>query len=163
VVTPTRAAAVVAVALVAYLAWGWLVPSDEDRVRAAVSALAETLSSDPADPLGQVTSLARLRTQLAADVVVTAAGTQLRGRDAVTGLWQRVRASGDAARVRLFDLTVVVGADGATATVEGVAELTLERGGVPEREVREVHATFVAEDDAWRLAAATMVEAITPP
>jgi ketosteroid isomerase-like protein len=163
VVTATRAAAVVAVALVAYLAWGWLVPSDEDRVRAAVSALAETLSSDPADPLGQVTSLARLRTQLAADVVMTAAGTQLRGRDAVTGLWQRVRASGDAARVRLFDLTVVVGADGATATVEGVAELTLERGGVPEREVREVHATFVAEDDAWRLAAATMVEAITPP
>jgi ketosteroid isomerase-like protein len=154
---------VVAVALVAYLAWGWLVPSDEDRVRAAVSALAETLSSNAADPLGQVTSLARLRTQLAADVVVTAAGTQLRGRDAVTGLWQRVRASGDAARVRLFDLTVVVGADGATATVEGVAELTLERGGVPEREVREVHATFVAEDDAWRLAAATMVEAITPP
>jgi ketosteroid isomerase-like protein len=163
-VTATRAIGVAVVALVAYLAWGWLVTSEEDRVRAAVSALAETLSSDATDPLGQVTALGRLRTQLTADVVVTAGGgAEIRGRDAVAGLWQRVRASGDAARVRIVDLEVVVAEDGVTATADGVAELTLTRGGVPERELREARATFVAEDGEWRLSAATLVDVVTPP
>jgi ketosteroid isomerase-like protein len=164
VVTATRAIGVLAVALVAYLAWGWLVPSDEDRVRAAVSALADTLSTDAGDPIGQVTALARLRTLMSADVVVTGeGGTEIRSRDAVVGMWQRVRASADAARVRIVDLDVVVAEDGGTATADGVAELTLERGGVPERELREARATFVAEDGVWRLSAATLVDAITPP
>ena len=163
-VTATRAIGVAVVALVAYLAWGWLVTSEEDRVRAAVSALAEALSSDATDPLGQVTALARLRAQLTADVVVaTGERAEIRGRDAVAGLWQQVRASGDAARVRIVDLEVVVADDGATATADGVAELTLTRGGVPERELREARATFVAEDGEWRLSTATLVDAVTPP
>ena len=162
--TVTRAIGMLVVALVAYLAWGWLVPSEEDRVRAAVSALAESLSSDATDPIGQVTALARLRTQLTADVIVTAgSGAEIRGRDAVAGVWQRVRASASAARVRIVDLDVVVAEDGVTATADGVAEVTLERSGVPERELREARATFVAEDGEWRLSAARLVEAITPP
>jgi hypothetical protein len=163
-VTATRAVGVVVVALVAYLAWAWLAPSEEDRVRAAVTALAETLSSDATDPLGQVTALARMRDQLTAAVVVTAGnGPEIRGRDAVAGLWRRVRSSADSARVRVIDLDIVVGEDGATATADGVVELTLERAGVPERELREARATFVAEEGEWRLATATLVEAITPP
>lgn len=155
-------AAVGAVAL--YLAWGWLVPSDEDRVRDAVHALAETLSSDSRDPIGQVAALGRLRAQLADDVVVaTGPGRDIRGRDAVAGLWQRVRASGDAVRVRVLDLAVVVAADGASATADGVAELSIERNGVPEREVREVRAAFVPAGREWRLQQASLVEAVTPP
>jgi ketosteroid isomerase-like protein len=152
------------VAVVAYLAWSWLVPSEEARVRAAVSALAETLSSSPTDPIGQVTALARLRRELAADVTVTVGdGAGIRGRDAVVGLWQRVRASSDSVRVRVVDLNVNVAEDGGTATADGVAELTRERNGVPERELREARASFVAEDGEWRLSSATLVDAITPP
>ncbi len=63
-------------------------------------------------------------------------GAEVRGRDAVAGLWQRVRASAERTRVRVLDVAVVVAADGASATADGVVELTLERGGVPERDVR---------------------------
>lgn len=151
-------------AIVLYLAWGWLVPSAEDQVRAAVHALAETLSSDTRDPIGQVAALGRLRAQLVDDVVVvTAPGAEIRGRDAVAGLWQRVRASGDAVHVRVLDLTVTVADDGASATVDGVAELTIERNGVPERELREARAAFVTVDGEWRLERAALVEAVTPP
>jgi ketosteroid isomerase-like protein len=159
-----RAVALVVAAIAVYLVWGWLVTSAEDRVRTAVQALAETLSSDPSDPIGQVAALGRLRSQLAENVVVaTGRGAEVRGRDAVTGLWQRVRASGDAVRVRVFDLTVVVAEDGASATADGAVELTIERNGVPERDLREVRTTMVAADGEWRLARAALVEAVTPP
>lgn len=159
-----RAAIAAAVAVALYLAWGWLVPSAEARVRDAVHALAETLSSDASDPIGQVAALGRLRTQVTDDVVISAGrGADVRGRDAVAGLWQRVRASGEGVRVRVLDLTVVVAADGATATADGVAELSLERNGVPERELREVRATFVAAGSEWRLQQAALVDAVTPP
>ena len=159
-----RAAALVVAAVAVYLVWGWLVTSAEDRVRTAVQALAEALSSEASDPIGQVAALGRLRSQLAEDVVVaTGPGTELRGRDAVAGVWQRVRASGDAVRVRVIELTVVVAEDGASATADGAVELTIERNGVPERELREVRTTLVAADGEWRLARATLVEAVTPP
>jgi signal peptidase I len=119
---------------------------------------------DGSDPIGQVAALGRLRAQLADDVVVsTGRGAEIRGRDAVAGLWQRVRASGDAVRVRVLDLAVAVAADGASATADGVAELSLERNGVPERELHEVRATFVAAGSEWRLQQAALVEAVTPP
>ncbi len=159
-----RVAVAVAAAVALYLAWGWLAPSEEDRVRTAVHALAETLSSEASDPIGQVAALGRLRAQLTDDVVVaTGDGVEIRGRDAVVGLWQRVRASGDTVRVRVLDLAVVVAADGASATADGVAELTVERNGVPEREVREAQAALVASGGEWRLQRATLVEAVTPP
>ena len=159
-----RAVTLVVAAIAVYLAWGWLVTSAEDRVRTAVRALAETLSSEASDLIGQVAALGRLRAQLAEDVVVaTGAGAEVRGRDAVIGLWQRGRASGDVVRVRVIDLTVVVAEDGDTATADGVVEMTIEQNGVPERELREVRATLVDADGEWRLARATLVEAVTPP
>ena len=159
-----RAVALILAAIAAYFLWGWLVPSAEDRVRAAVQDLAETLSSEASDPIGQVAALGRLRSRLAEDVVVTTGpGAEVRGRDAVTGLWQRVRASGDTVRVRVIELAVVVAEDGASATADGIAELTIEQNGVPERELREVRTTLVATDGEWRLARATLVEAVTPP
>jgi ketosteroid isomerase-like protein len=162
VVTRVAVAAVAAVLL--YLAWGWLSPSAEDRVGDAVHALAETLSSDTNDPIGQVAALGRLRAQLSDDVVVsTGGGADIRGRDAVAGLWQRVRASGDAVRVRVLDLAVAVAEDGTSATADGVAELSLERNGVPERELREVRATFVATGSDWRLQQAALVDVVTSP
>ena len=48
-------------------------------------------------------------------------------------------------------------------TADGVAELSLERSGVPERELREVRATFVATGREWRLQQAALVDVITPP
>lgn len=159
-----RAAVAAGAAVVLYAAWGWFAPSAEDRVRDAVHALAETLSSDGNDPIGQVAALGRLRAQLTDDVVVsTGRGADIRGRDAVAGLWQRVRASGDAVRVRVLDVAVAVAEDGASATADGVAELSLERSGVPERELREVRATFVATGREWRLQQAALVDVITPP
>jgi ketosteroid isomerase-like protein len=159
-----RAVALIVAAFAVYLAWGWLVASAEDRVRTAVQALAEALSSEASDPIGQVAALGRLRSQLDEDVVVaTGRGADVRGRDAVMGLWQRLRASGDAVRVRVIDLTVVVAEDGASATADGAVELTIEQNGVPERELREVRTTLVAADGEWRLASATLVEAVTPP
>jgi ketosteroid isomerase-like protein len=154
----------VVAAVVLYAAWGWLFTSDEARVRAAIEELATTLSSEASDPLGQVAAIGALRRQLAADVVVnTGGGAQVRGRDAVAGFWQRVRTSSGAIRVRVFDVEVAVAPDGRSADASGVAEVTREPNGVPERELREVQATFVAEDGEWRLARATTVEAVTPP
>ena len=71
------------------------------------------------------------------------------------------RANGHVSGV--LDVSVVVDADGASAAVEGVAELTVERAGVPERDVRDVRATFARVGDAWRLSRAELVEAVTPP
>ena len=159
-----RALVAAAVGVAAYLAWGWLFTSAEDQVRAAVAGLAETLSNQATDPLGQVAALGQLRQRLADDVVVTTgSGGEVQGRDAVAGLWQRVRASAERTRVRVLDVTVVVAADGATATVDGVGELTLERGGVPERDVRDVQATFVLADSTWQMSRAALVEAVTAP
>ena len=161
--TLRRALVVVAAGVAAYLAWGWLFTSAEDRVRAAVDALAAALSTQATDPLRQVAALGQLRQQLAEDVVVFTGSGEVRGRDAVVGLWQRVRASGERARVRVLDVMVVVAADGATAAVDGVAELTVERGGVPERDVRDVRAAFAQADGDWRLSRAEVIEAVTPP
>jgi ketosteroid isomerase-like protein len=159
-----RAVVAAGAAVLLYLAWGWLSPSAEERVRDAVHAIEETLSSDGSDPIGQVAALGRLRAQLTDDVVVsTGGGADVRGRDAVAGLWQRVRASGEAVRVRVLDLEVAVAEDGASATADGVAELSFDRSGVPERELREVRATFVASGREWRLHQATLVDVVTPP
>ena len=112
----TRGLLAAGAAVVLYWAWGWVFTSDEARVRAAVDALATTLSTAAADPLGQVAALGTLRRQLAEDVVVaTGGGAEVRGRDAVAGLWQRLRTSAGITRVRAFDVEVVVTPDGQTA------------------------------------------------
>ena len=161
-----RALAVVAALLAAWGAFRWFTTSPEERVLQAVDAVAATLSARSADPLGQVASLGQLRRQLAPDIVIRAgagAGAEVTGRDAAAGLWQRVRASADAVRVRVLDPAVVVAGDGQTATVDGVVEATFERGGVPERDVREVRLTWRLVDGEWLASGATLVDAVTPP
>ena len=141
----TRGLLAAGAAVVLYWAWGWVFTSDEARVRAAVDALAATLSTAADDPLGQVAALGTLRRQLAEDVVVaTGGGAEVLGRDAVAGLWQRLRTSAGITRVRTFDVEVVVTPDGRTAEASGVVEITRMTGGAPERELREVRATFTA-------------------
>jgi hypothetical protein len=159
----TRGAAALLLALAVYLAWSWLAPSEEDRVRAAIESLSEALSGRASDPLGQVAALGRLRARLAEDVVIEAPRGPIRGRDAVAALWQRIGAGAEAITVRVLDVAVVVAADGSSADTSGVAELTRQRGGVPERELHEVRATFVKIGGDWRLARAAREEAITPP
>jgi ketosteroid isomerase-like protein len=159
-----RGLALAAGVLAAYLVWGWLVTSTEDRVREAVDGLAATLSSRAADPLAQVTALGQLRQRLAEDVVVTSAsGAEVRGRDAVAGLWQRIRASAQATRVRAVDVVVVVGEGGNTATVEGVAELSVDRAGGEERALHEVRMTLVAVGGDWLVSRAALVDPLTRP
>ncbi len=159
-----RGLALAAAVVAAYLVWGWLAASEADRVREAVDGLATTLSSRPADPLAQVTALGQLRQRLAEDVVVTSpAGAEIRGRDAVAGLWQRVRASADATRVRAVDVVIVVGEAGDTATAEGVAELSVDRSGVEERALHEVRMSLVAVDGEWLVSRAALVEPVTRP
>lgn len=161
----TARALAVAVALVAaWGAWRWLTTSPEERVLQAVDAVATTLSARAADPLGQVAALGQLRRHLAPDIVIrSGSGADVTGRDAAVGLWQRVRASADAVRVRVLDPAVVVAGDGQTATVDGVVEATFERGGVPERDVREVRLTWRLVDGEWLASGATLVDAVTPP
>ena len=138
--------------------------SDEARVRAAVDALTTTLSTAAADPLGQVAALGTLRRQLAEDVVVaTAAAPRFVGRDAVTGLWQRLRTSAGITRVRAFDVEVVVTPDGETAEASGVVEITRTTGGAPERELREVRATFTAAGRDGCCRGRQLVDAVEPP
>ncbi|MGD9904005.1 MAG: hypothetical protein AB7U83_11085 [Vicinamibacterales bacterium] len=150
--------------VVAGLAWSWLRTSPEDRVVAAVTAAAEALSARATDPLAQVAALGRLRGHLTEDVVVEAgADRTVTGRDAAAGLWQRVRASADAVRVRVLDPQVVIAADGASADVAAVVEATFERGGVPERELREVQLRMVDRGGEWLVAGAVLVDAVTPP
>lgn len=159
----TRGLAAAALVVAGYLAWGWLFPSPEARVRAAVTEIAEALSSPATDPVGQIAALGRLRGKLTPDLVVTmGSGSELRGRDAAVGVWQRVRGAG-APRVRAFDLAVTVAAGASSAEVDGVAELTRERAGAPERELREFTATFVAVDGEWLASRAALVDAVTPP
>jgi ketosteroid isomerase-like protein len=159
-----RAGLAAVVAVVLYGAWGWLFTSDEARVRAAIDALADTLSSDASDPLGQVAAIGALRRQLAADVVVQSGrGAEVRGRDAVAAFWQRLRTSSGGMRVRILDVEVTVAGDGRNADCSGVAEVTRTPNGVPERELHEMRATFVAEDGEWRLATAAAIDAVSPP
>lgn len=162
-VTWKTAAVVVAVAAAAAAGWSWLTPSPEARVVAAVAATAETLSSRATDPLGQVAALGQLRRRLAETVVVRGGGAEVTGRDAAVGLWQRVRTSADALRVRIVDPNVVLDAAGTSAAVEAVVEVTFERGGVPERELRDVELTLVERDGEWVVSAAALVEAVKAP
>jgi hypothetical protein len=142
----------------------WFMPSDEDRVRAAIAALTSALSSRTADPVGQVAALGRLRARLAEDVVVeTGGGAAIRGRDAAAGVWQRLRAGAEATTVRALDVRVVVADDRRVAETSAAVELTRERGGVPERELHDVRATFIAVDGDWLLARAGLEEAVVAP
>jgi hypothetical protein len=160
----TRGLLAAGAAVVLYWAWGWVFTSDEARVRAAVDALTTTLSTAATDPLGQVAALGTLRRQLAEDVVVaTDGGAEVLGRDAVAGLWQRLRTSAGITRVRAFDVEVMVTPDGQTAEASGVVEITRMKGGAPERELREVRATFTAAGRDWLLARAAAVDAVEPP
>lgn len=162
-VTWKTAAIVVAVAAAAAAGWSWLKPSPEARVVAAVEATAETLSTRTTDPLGQVAALGQLRRHLAESVVVRGGGAAVTGRDAAVGLWQRLRASADAMRVRVVDPSVSVDAAGTSATLEAVVEVTFERGGVPERELRDVQLTLVERDGEWVVSAAALIDAVAPP
>jgi ketosteroid isomerase-like protein len=162
--TATRVIAAAVAAGAAYLLWGWLTVSPEDRVRSAIDELTTVMSTRATDPLGQVAALGQLRQRLAEDIVVTTGGgADLRGRDAVAGLWQRVRASGNGVRVRAVDVTVIIGEDRASATAEGVAELTVERGGTPERELRDVQVGLIERDGNWLVSRAVLIEPVTPP
>lgn len=165
VTTLGRVVAVVALLAVVYAGWRWLSTSEEDRVRAAIEALTDTLSAPARDPLAQVTALGRLRQHLTVDVVVsTPGGAAVQGRDAAAAAWQRVRASaGGEVRVRVLDLMVTLGADGVSAEADGVAEITRDRDGAPERSLHEVQASFDKVDGEWRLARAATVEAVQPP
>lgn len=160
-----RTAAVsLAIGAAAWAGWSWLTTSTEERVMVAVAATAETLSARASDPLGQVAALGRLRRHLAETVVVRiGGGAEVTGRDAAIGLWQRVRASAEAIRVRVVDPLVSVDQAGSLATVEAVVEVTVERGGVPERELRDIQLTLVERDGEWVVSAAALVDAVTPP
>jgi len=162
-VTWRTAAVVVAIAASAGLGWSWLRRSPEARVVAAVAATAETLSTRATDPVGQLAALSQLRRHLAETVVVRGGGAEVTGRDAAVGLWQRVRASADAMRLRVVDPSVSVDPAGTSAAVEAVVEVTFERGGVPERELRDVQLTLVERDGEWVVSAAALVDAVIPP
>ena len=45
----------------------------------------------------------------------------------------------------------------------GVAEITRTTGGAPERDLREVRATFTAAGGEWLLSRAAVVDAVEPP
>jgi hypothetical protein len=65
--------------------------------------------------------------------------------------------------VRAFDVDVVVTPGSGTAEASGLAGTTRTTGGAPERDRREVRATFTAAGGEWLLSPAAVVDAVEPP
>lgn len=157
-------ALLLALAAGGWFLYGWLWPDEPARVRAAVHALAATVTDAGAGPgAAQFAALADLRNQLADDVTVEAAQRALlvEGRDQVLAFAARFASSPTRPALSFVDVTVSLGADGATAAVSATAEFSeTTAAGQQAFDAQQVELVWVKPGGTWVLRSARAIDVL---
>ncbi len=160
---------VVAVAVVvgAWLAWAWLFPSDEARIRAVLDRVADAVSAGAAE--GEIARLARvagLQQDLHPELVVDAGPPfkDLRGREAVVAAAARTGAMLHELDISFADIVVALDPDRQRASVTLVAEARFREGegAAQSYDARELEVEFIRYEERWVVAGVVLVEGLRP-
>jgi hypothetical protein len=155
--------ALVAAALVVGYQW-WHSP--ERQIRRVLDAVAERLSHDaPATGLAAVSAASGLNAYFSADVTIEPGrpfGT-LRGRDTVLAAAAGALSATPFLRIEFEDVSINLGADDRSATVDCTALATLQdRAGQESVDAREVIITMQLVDGRWVITHAQSIEVLEP-
>ena len=158
-------AAVVVVILVAFLAWRWLLPSEEDRVRRRLEALAADMNdvNDVRSNVSGLAAMAKVGSYFTADVVIDPGqGAQpLHGREVILSAAASLRPSAGVARLSLTDIDVTLGPDQRSAAVTLTALLTRNREGASQtRDAHEFALTMTKRESEWLISHVTSVDTL---
>lgn len=154
------AVAVVLAGGLAYVGYRVLWPTEEDRLRAAMDALASTATTpDVEGDLPRLARVQRIREFLVEKLLVEVeGGPVLGGREALVGALAQASAVGPL-HVRLTDVTVRLEPGARTAAVTATVEVERRdpRSGQHDVDAREVEMTWIRPDSSWLLEAAKVV------
>lgn len=159
---PLKLAALV-VGLVVLSVWGWRAwwPTDEQRIRRRLQALAADFNESTTDGLGTVARAAKIGSYFTNDVVVDLGeGTPpIHGRETIIGMVGRLQPRTSAFRLELLDLNVDV-ATPSTAEVNLTAAFRRRSLMTQEEsmEARELAVSMVKADNEWRVSRIRTVE-----
>jgi hypothetical protein len=164
---PVHFAGGAAALLFGWLAWGWLVPSDEARIRAVLDRVAEAIGSDAGDgDLARLGRVAGLRQEFHPDLFVDAGPPfhELRGREAVVAAAARTGGMLRELEISFVDVEIAVGDDRQHASASLVAEARFREGEGAGRayEARELDVQFVRHEDRWVVSEVVLVGGLKP-
>ena len=139
----------------AWLAWKTLFPSEEQRIRARLDEIVDTVNAPSADGLAKLADAARLASFFTEDVTIDpgAPYPTMRGRDAIVAAAAAAgRATGDSS-CRSWTFRWQSGT-AATATAHLTLTLTWTnvQTGAPTMDAREVELALRKEAGEWRVA-----------
>jgi SnoaL-like protein len=157
--TVARIALALLLGAAAVYAFQRLFPSEEQRIRRQLEAIAEDANSLTPDLSGAATA-ARLAMYFTEDVTIDpGAGIEpLRGRDTILAVARTVQSRGEA-RVDIKDPNVTLAPDRPSAAVALMVTLTRDPGTSKETlEAHEFALTMVKRDSAWLISHVTAVE-----
>lgn len=150
----------------AWLVWKTMFPSEEERVRARLDQIVDTVNAQSTDGLGKLADAARLASFFTEDVTIDPGQPYppMRGRDAVVAAAATAGRSAGGFELSFVDVQVSVGAD-ATATAHLTVTLTWTNAqtGAPTMDAREVEVALRKEEGEWRVAGATPIETLRRP
>lgn len=150
----------IAAALLGYWSWRAWWPSDEQRIRRRIEALAADVNESTTGGLGAVARAAKIGSYFTEDVAVDLGkgSPAIQGRETLIGMAARLQPRTAAFRLRLVDLQIAV-ADAGTAQVNLTA--AFERRGASEESIdaRELLLDLVERDGEWRISHIRTVEA----
>jgi ketosteroid isomerase-like protein len=149
-----------------WLAWRTLFPSEEQRIRARLDQIVDTVNAPSADGLGKMADAARLASYFTADVTIDPGQPYppMRGRDAVVAAAAAAGRAAGGFELSFADVEVAVG-NGDTATAHLTLTLTWTNAqtGAPTLDAREIELALRKEAGEWRVATATPVETLQRP
>jgi ketosteroid isomerase-like protein len=149
-----------------WLAWKTLFPSEEQRIRARLDEIVETVNAPSADGLGKIADAVRLASFFTEDVTIEPGQPYptMRGRDAVVAAAAAAGRAAGGFELSFADVQVAVG-DGETATAHLTLTLTWTNAqtGAPTMDAREVELALRKEEGEWRVAVATPVATLQRP
>ncbi len=149
-----------------YFAYGWLFPSDERLIRAALNDLAATVSQSGGEGLAQMARAAKLGQLFTEDVVVQLGPgfAPIRGRDTIMALAAKAQVPGEGFTVRFVDVTVAVDASGLAATADLTATVQgRSLGDLQAIDAKELEIAFRKVGQDWLIERVTGVNAIERP
>jgi hypothetical protein len=146
---------------IGYLGHRMLWPTEEDRLRAALDALAGIASTpDVEGELPRLVRVQRVRDYLVEEILVRVEdGPVFGGREAIVGALAQASGLGPL-RVGFSDVTVRMEPGERTAAVTATVEVerTDPRSGEQSLDAREVEMTWLRPESSWVLSAATVVK-----
>jgi ketosteroid isomerase-like protein len=150
----------------AWLGWKTLFPSEEQRIRARLDQIVDTVNTPPADGLGQIADAARLASYFTEDATIDpgAPYPTLRGRDAIVAAAAAAGRAAGGFELSFADVEVTVrDADTAAAHLTLTLTWTNVQTGAPTMDAREVELALRKEAGEWRVAGATPVQTLERP